>query len=169
MIWRGQVFCATSLDGYLAGPDGELEWLESRGEQAGDTGYDAFFAGVDALLLGRGTYEKVLTFGEWPYGGKLVLVLSSTLGGDDERVEVVRSLDEADARLEGDVYVDGGVTITACLAAGLVERLVVTQVPVLLGRGIRLFGELPAEVALEHVATRVLGAGLVQSTYLVTP
>ncbi|NAZ87031.1 dihydrofolate reductase family protein [Kineococcus indalonis] len=170
--FTGAVFIATSLDGSIARPDGDLEWLTSRGEHAGDTGYDAFAASVDHLVVGRATYEKVLTFGEWPYAGKPVLVLSSTLvDGADPRVRVVPGLDALVAALTAAgarrVYVDGGRTITAMLAAGLVHELTITTAPVLLAEGLPLFGALGRDVALEHRSTRVLGAGLVQSTYAV--
>lgn len=170
--FTGAVFIATSLDGSIARPDGDVGWLTSRGERAGETGYDEFFASVDHVVLGRATYEKVLTFGEWPYGDVPVLVLSSTLAeGADPRVRVVpdlgalvEALAEAEARR---AYVDGGRTISAMLAAGLVHELTITTAPVLLGEGLPLFSALGRDVALEHRSTRVLGAGFVQSTYAV--
>lgn len=170
--FTGAVFIATSLDGYIARPDGDIDWLTSRGEQAGETGYDAFIAGVDALVVGRGTYEKVRTFGAWPYPGLEVLLLSSRAEADaDDRVTVVRDLGEAvaalDARAARRVHVDGGRVVQSFLAAGLVRELTVTTVPVLLGRGIPLFGALAADVDLHHESTVVLGAGLVQTTYTV--
>ncbi|WP_337062636.1 dihydrofolate reductase family protein [Kineococcus sp. G2] len=171
--FTGAVFIATSLDGFIARPDGDIDWLTSRGEHAGETGYDEFAAGVDHLVMGRGTYEKVLTFGEWPYGDTPVLVLSTTLDpAEAPRVRMVRDLDALVAALTAagarTVYVDGGRTITAMLAAGLVHEVTITTAPVLLGEGLPLFGRLDRDVALEHRSTRVLGAGFVQSTYAVT-
>ncbi|MFD0690132.1 dihydrofolate reductase family protein [Actinomadura fibrosa] len=170
--FTASVFIATSLDGYIARADGDIEWLTSRGEKAGDTGYDDFAAGVDTLVIGRGTYEKVLTFGEWPYEGKRVAVLSTRLPEDaDPRVTVHRDLGALMRDLTGHgarrVYVDGGQVIQAFLRAGLLDDLTITTVPVLLGGGLPLFGALDGDVGLVHRSTRVLGAGLVQSSYTV--
>ncbi|WP_432487757.1 dihydrofolate reductase family protein [Kineococcus sp. SYSU DK018] len=170
--FTGAVFIATSLDGFIARPDGDLRWLTERGEDIGETGYDEFIAGVDHLVVGRGTYEKTLSFDEWPYGGRQVLVLSSRLEAEaDPRVQVVPDLDALVAALTDSgarrVYVDGGRTVTSMLAAGLVHELTITTAPVLLGEGLPLFGHLPRDVALEHRTTTVLGAGFVQSTYAV--
>ncbi|WP_240674967.1 dihydrofolate reductase family protein [Cellulomonas endophytica] len=170
--FTGAVFIATSLDGYIARPDGDIDWLVELSTGAGDTGYDDFIASVDALVMGRATYEKALTFPTWPYEGRTVLVLSRGSGGDaDPRVRVVPGLDAAVEALAAvgarRVYVDGGRTVQSFLAAGLVQELTVTTVPVLLGSGLPLFGPLERDVLLEHRSTTVLGGGLVQSTYAV--
>lgn len=170
--WPGFVYIGTSVDGMIARRDGSLDWLTSRGEAAGDAGYAEFNARVDTMLIGRGTYEVVLGFGGWPYEDKRVLVLSRTLPDDaDPRITVVRSLDEAIDHLNRagarGVYVDGGQTIQACLAAGLVDELTISRVPVLIGDGVPLFGPLDADVDLVHESTEVLGGGMVQSRYRV--
>jgi dihydrofolate reductase len=170
---RASAFIAASVDGFIARPDGDIDWLTSRGESAGDTGYDAFMADIDALVMGRGTYEKVATFGEWPYPGARVLVLSTTLPAEaDERIEVhadLAGLMTALARSGAKhIYVDGGRVIQSFLRAGLLNDITLTVIPVLLGQGIRLFGELAADVPLVHRSTRVLGAGFVQSVYEVS-
>ncbi|GAB3602713.1 dihydrofolate reductase family protein [Kineococcus gypseus] len=172
--FTGAVFIGTSLDGSIARPDGDIDWLTSRGERAGDTGYEEFAASVDHLVVGRATYEKVLTFGEWPFGDRPVLVLSATLAEDaDPRVRVVRDVDALVAALTASgarrVHVDGGRTVSSMLAAGLVHELTITTAPVLLAEGLPLFAHLGRDVALEHRSTRVLGAGFVQSTYAVVP
>ena len=170
------VFIATSLDGYIAREDGGIDWLSSgeAGAATEDHGYDAFFASVDALVMGRNTYDLVRTFGSWPYGRKPVVVLTSrelrippglrktvsVLSGEPR--EIVDRLAERGLR---HLYVDGGRTVQAFLAAGLVRRLIVTRIPVLLGRGIPLFGALPHDVRLRHVQTRSWPSGLVQSEY----
>jgi dihydrofolate reductase len=170
--FTGAVFIATSLDGFIARSDGGIEWLTSRAEGLGETGYDAFIAGIDHLVMGRGTYEKALTFDAWPYEGRPVLVLSSRadLSGDD-RVQVVRDVPAAVRALVAAgarrVYVDGGRAVQSFLAAGLVHELTLTTAPVLLGGGLPLFGHLDADVSLEHRSTAVLGAGFVQSVYAV--
>lgn len=172
------VFIAASLDGYIARSDGGLDWLEGPTDPDEDYGYTDFMATVDALVMGRLTFEKVATFPEWPYPGKRVIVLSRTLRtlppafGDlaelrrDLPVDLVEHL-----RREGctRVYVDGGLTIQAFLDAGLLTDLTLTRIPVLLGGGIPLFGTLQRDVRLQHQATRAYPAGLVQSTYTVLP
>ncbi|MEV8374241.1 dihydrofolate reductase family protein [Kribbella sp. NPDC056861] len=172
MTFHAAVFIATSLDGFIARPDGAIDWLTERGEQAGDTGYDEFMAAIDTVVLGRNTYEKVLTFDFWPYEGKQVEVLSSTLPADaDERVIVHRTLDDLVQTLEDRgakrVYADGGRVVQTFLRAGLLNELTITTVPVLLGAGIPLFGPVDHDIALTHNATRTLGAGLIQSDYTV--
>jgi len=126
-------------------------------------------------VIGRKTFETVLTFGGWPYGDKRVVILSSrpvdlsvVRGGVVEQMggtpaEIVSRLAASGAH---HLYVDGGITIQQFLRAGLVDRLVVTRVPVLIGDGIPLFGRLPHDVRLRHVATRSYPSGLVQSEYV---
>lgn len=172
--FTGAVFIATSLDGYIARPDGGIDWLTGRAEQAGETGYDAFIAGIDGLVMGRGTYEKALTFDSWPYEGRRVVVLSTRLQpGADPRVHVVRDVPAAVAALVAAgsrrVYVDGGRVIQSFLEAGLMAELTLTTAPVLLGGGLPLFGSLDRDVSLEHRSTTVLGGGFVQSVYAVLP
>ena len=165
------VFIGTSLDGFIARPDGGLDWLPHDAEPHG---YDEFIASVDAIVIGRKTFETVLSFDAWPYGTKPVIVLtrqSSGLKAPDGAVcdfmggtprEIVERLS---ARGIKHAYVDGGVTVQGFLAAGLIQRMIITRIPVLLGSGIPLFGPLPADVRLQHVATRTFPSGLVQSEY----
>jgi dihydrofolate reductase len=171
---KASVFIATSLDGFIARANGDLDWLPPGGGEP--HGYDEFMATVDALVIGRKTFETVLTFDTWPYGEKPVFVLSThTLapvpsGAVVERmsgapVEIVAQLTARGVR---HVYVDGGLTIQRFLQAGLIQRLVITRIPVLLGDGIPLFGPLHRDIALRHVATRQYASGLVQSEYVVT-
>ena len=123
--------------------------------------------------MGRNTYDKVLTFGTWPYGKKPVFVLSSRPVSPAPPGAVVEQMagDPADivARLSGrgigHLYVDGGITIQRFLQAGLIQRIVVTWVPVLIGTGIRLFGPTRCDIPLRHVGTRQFASGLVQSEY----
>lgn len=169
--FSGRVFVGTSLDGFIARPDGELDWLNARAEDAGETGYDAFMAGIDTIVMGRNTYEKTLTFGFWPYAGLRVLVLSTELSADDAHVTVVRTLPELlrelDAAGAGSVYVDGGRLVQTFLREGLIDQLIITTAPVLLGQGIPLFGALEHDIELTLRSTRVLGAGFTQATYTV--
>lgn len=176
------VFIATSLDGFIARRNGRLDWLPGQNdvpkEAAGseDYGYGELINSVDALVMGRNTFEKVLTFDEWPYPGLPVVVLSSrpvsippaiadeveVMGGSPEDVVARLAL-----RGWRNLYVDGGVTIQRFLRAGLIQRLIITRVPVLLGEGIPLFGPLPHDLRLRHIETRPYPNGLVQSEYAV--
>ncbi|UPO76868.1 dihydrofolate reductase family protein [Arthrobacter sp. Helios] len=175
--WRGCVFVGASLDGYIARPDGGLSWLTDPSPRPHTTDstahpalvWDTFFPAIDTLVMGRSTYETVLGFDDWPFEGKRVIVLSTTIPGDD-KVQVVRSVDEAKRLLEAEgaarVYVDGGRTIQAFLGAGLIDEITVSIAPVLLGRGRRLFGELDQEVLLTlrgHHSTP--DGGLLRATY----
>jgi len=171
------VFIATSLDGFIARQDGGIDWLLRRDDPAEDHGYEAFIADKDLIVMGRGSYEKVLSFEAWPYD-RPVLVLSSQLtdasvpGALRGRVrfssrspkEVVKELAEQNVRR---VYLDGGRVVQAFLREGLVHEMVITTVPVLLGSGRPLFGALPHDVDLTLVASRSFPSGLVQSTYRV--
>ena len=172
---RATVFVGTSLDGFIARPNGDLDFLPHDGGE--EHGYTEFFASVDALVIGRGTFETVLGFGSWPYGRKPVVVLSSrpldlsqVQGGAVEQMSgpPAEIVDRLAARGIGHIYVDGGNTVQRFLRAGLITRLVLTRVPVLIGSGIPLFGPLDADVPLRHVATRTYPSGLVQSEYAVT-
>jgi dihydrofolate reductase len=170
---KATVFVGVSVDGFIARPDGGLDFLPSEPEPHG---YEELMASVDALVFGRHTYETVLGFGgEWPYGEKPVFVLSSrplppTPAGakvvhlSGEPADIVAELE---SRGIGHAYVDGGITVQRFLRAGLVQRLIVTRVPVLIGAGIPLFGALPRDVHLRHVATRSYPSGLVQSEYAI--
>ena len=168
---KASVFIGTSVDGFIARLDGALDFLPPDGGEP--HGYDEFIASVDALVIGRKTYETVLGFGGWFYGQKPVFVLSTQplapapagavveqMSGDP--AEIVARLDARGIR---HAYVDGGITIQRFLRAGLIQRLIITRVPVLIGEGIPLFGALPHDVRLRHVATRSYASGLVQSEY----
>ena len=165
------VFVGTSVDGFIARRNGDFDFLlEGGGEPHG---YNEFLASVDTIVIGRKTFETVLTLKAWPYVDKRVVVLSSrpvdlsaAAGGVEQMAgpptEIVSQLAASGAR---HVYVDGGVTIQGFLRAGLIQRLVITRVPVLIGDGIPLFGTLPRDVRLRHVATQQYPSGLVQSEY----
>lgn len=169
---RANVFVATSLDGFIAREDGGIDWLPAGGEE--DHGYAAFFASMDALVVGRNTWDLVRTFGTWPYGDKPVVVLTRRPVVVPRELERTVRIDSGEpreiaqrlaARGLRELYVDGGRVVQGFLAAGLVRRIVLTRVPVLLGRGIPLFGPLAGDVVLRHVATRSYANGLVQSEY----
>jgi dihydrofolate reductase len=169
----GAVFIATSVDGYIARTDGGIDWLLSRDENLGDTGYDAFIATTDAIAMGRNTYEVGCSFDTWPYEGMRVFVVSTTLdAGADDRITVHRSLDDLldAAHDEGarHLYADGGQLITSFLQRGLITEITITTAPVILGSGLPLFGHIDHDVSLDHVRTTTLGNGMTQSVYRVT-
>ena len=166
------VFIGTSVDGFIARPNGDLDFLPPGGGEP--HGYDEFMASVDALVIGRKTFETVLAFAAWPYGYKRVVVLSSrpvdlsgVRGGHVEQMagppaEIVSKLAASGAH---HLYVDGGITIQRFLCAGLIQRLIITRVPVLIGEGIPLFSTLPRDIRLRHVATQHYPSGLVKTEY----
>jgi dihydrofolate reductase len=167
------VFIATSLDGFIAREDGALDWLPADGGEP--HGYDEFMATVDAVVMGRRTFETVLTFDGWPFGSKPVVVLSSRPAElqapegavcefmDGTPSDIVARLAD---RGMNHLYVDGGVTIQRFLAAGLIQRMIITRIPVLLGSGVPLFGPLSHDVRFRHVGTRTFPSGMVQSEYV---
>jgi dihydrofolate reductase len=166
------VFCGVSVDGFLARPNHALDFLDAGGNEP--HGFEEFFGSVDVLVIGRKTFEVVLTFGKWPYGKKPVVVLSSRPlslsaieGGVVEQMtgEPAEIATQLKARGFKHAYIDGGITIQRFLSAGIIDRLVVTRVPVLIGKGIPLFGPVPRDITLNHVATRTYRGGLVQSEY----
>lgn len=189
-LWTGRVFIAASLDGFIARPDGAIDWLTDpapgprhhepqaparpgSSDAASDRAleWDQFLPDVDHLVMGRGTYEKVLSFEDWPYGDLGVIVLSTALEAEDPRITPARSLGEAvallDARGARQVYVDGGRVIQSFLREDLIDEITLTWAPVLLGSGLPLFGALPQDTRLELVASHAGQNGLVHATYRV--
>lgn len=175
MLMRASVFIATSLDGFIAREDGGIDWLPAGGDE--DYGYQAFFDSVDTLVMGRNTFELARSFGPWSYGDKAVVVLSRRgVQIPPELAATVECLaasppellERLAARGARHAYIDGGKTIQGFLAEGLIHELTLTRVPVLLGRGIPLFGPLAHDVRLEHLQTRSYPDGLVQSRYRIT-
>lgn len=169
---RASVFVGTSIDGFIARRNGDFDFLPKGGGEP--HGYDEFLASVDVLVIGRNTYEKVLTFDSWPYADKRVVVLSSRAvdlakapGGVLEHMSgsPAQIMDRLSASGARHAYVDGGVTVQRFIRAGLIQRIIVTRVPVLIGDGIALFGSLPGDVRLRHVLTTTYPSGLVKSEY----
>ena len=169
---KASVFIGISVDGFIARPNGTLDFLPAEPEPHG---YEEFMETVDALVMGRNTYETVLGFGgDWPFD-KPVFVLSSgaiapaPAGAKVEHMsgDPADIVSQLEARGIESAYIDGGVTIQRFLRAGLIQRLIITRVPVLIGEGIPLFGSLPHDVVLEHVRTQHYPSGLVQTEYRV--
>jgi dihydrofolate reductase len=171
----GHVFIATSLDGFIAREDGDIAWLLARDDPDEDHGFDAFIAGMGAMVMGAGTWLSVRDLDPWPYPVP-VLVLSRRLAGTrppDRLAGKVRfadlspqaAMDLCTAEGAKRVYVDGGQVIRSFLNAGLIDEIILTQVPVLLGRGLPLFGPVAQDIGLELLSSRAFPSGLVQSHY----
>ena len=176
---RCSVFIATSLDGFIARSDGSIDWLNDANAlvPAGeDCGFAEFCSSVDALVMGHNTFKQVLSFPEWPYGSKPVVVLSHSLRSLPAQAPATVSLSAESptalvARLSAEglrhLYIDGGLTIQSFLAANLIDEITITVIPVLLGSGKPLFGSLQRDVNLQLLGGRAYGFGFVQSTYVV--
>jgi dihydrofolate reductase len=170
---KASVFVGMSVDGFIARPSGDFDFLTAAG--GGEPhGYNEFIATVDVIVIGRNTFEKVLTLGPWFYGKKRVVVLSSrpidlsvVKDGNVEHMsgspaEIVAKLEQTGAK---HAYIDGGITVQRFLRAGLIQSLTLNRVPVVIGQGIPLFGTLPGDVRLRHIATQTYTGGLVKSEY----
>lgn len=179
MTTKCSVFIATSLDGFIARDDGGIDWLDDANRAVPpdeDCGYSKFMADVDALVIGRNTFAQVLGFGAWPYGDMPAVVMSRRgFALPPQLPSAVSVSNEAPptlvARLAalgaGKIYVDGGQTIQSFLAAGLIDDMTITTIPILLGSGKPLFGPLPAAVRLVHLETTAFDFGFVQTRYRV--
>ncbi len=179
MSVKVSVYIAASLDCFIARVDGDLDWLDEANAMVPDgedCGFSEFMSSVDTLLMGRNTYEKVLSFGVWPYGDTPVVVLSrnqisfpghlpATVSHSSE--SPVELLNRLAAEGVQHVYVDGGLTIQGFLSEGLVDEITITTIPVILGEGIPLFGSVKNDIHLTHIATTAFDFGFVQSTYSV--
>ncbi|WP_261624820.1 dihydrofolate reductase family protein [Nesterenkonia marinintestina] len=178
--WTGRVFIGVSLDGFIARNDGDIDWLTDPPtgrdhariiSSAAAQSWDTFFDSVDHVVMGRGTYEKLLTFGEWPYRSRTVIVLSSELTTEDPRIAVVRGAEEAAELLSTggarQVYVDGGRVVQDFLRRGLIDELTVCWAPVLIGGGLSLFGDADRDIPLTLLASHTTDVGMVHTTYRV--
>jgi dihydrofolate reductase len=178
MTLRCSVFCAVSLDGFIARRNGALDWLKPAEAELppADTGYDAFMATVDYVVMGRNTFDVVLPMSETWFYSKPVYVLTTrplalpdrlkgkVESGRHSPQEIVALMEKRGAKR---IYVDGGKTIQEFLNAGLIDDMIVTRIPVLIGDGIPLFGPLVRDVRLTLESSRVLTGGAVQSAYRV--
>ncbi len=171
------VYIATSLDGFIARKDGSLDWLPPGSDGSEDYGYAEFMSTVDHIVMGRNSFEKVLTFGEWPYGKKVIVLTSRDLPLPPELVDKVEALHlsprelihEMDIRGAKGIYLDGGVTIQRFLREGLVDEMTITIIPILIGDGLPLFGSLEKDVKLELIKSQSFKNGFVQNRYKVMP
>ncbi|MDN5304522.1 MAG: hypothetical protein PWP46_1408 [Fusobacteriaceae bacterium] len=170
------VYIATSLDGYIARENGEIDWLNNiENPDNSDFGFNEFISRIDAIVMGRKTYEIVTSFGgEWPYI-KPVFVLTNTLNKIPDKLkdkvflingepeEIIKKLNKKGYR---ELYIDGGTTINSFLKNNLIDELIITRVPIILGSGIPLFNKLDKQIELKHIETISYNNGLVKSVYI---
>ena len=174
MSIKVSVYIATSLDGFIARKNGDIDWL-TGGEGGEDYGYAEFMSGIDHVVMGRNTYEKVLTFGGWHYDKKVIVLTSRYITIPSELSDKVEALNlsprelvsEMDSRRAKHIYLDGGVTIQRFLREGLVDVMTITTIPILIGEGLPLFGKLEEDVKLELIKSESFNNGFVQNKYRV--
>lgn len=177
MKTKCSVYIAASLDGFIARPDGDVDWLDYpeymlKGE---DFGYYNFMDSIDALIMGRNTYEKLLTFGEWHYEKPVFVLSSKELIAPDHLLNKVFFLKETPQKIIKELnhkdyfkfYIDGGKIIQSFLKAELLSEITITQIPILLGDGIPLFASLGKETKLKLISSKAFENGFVKSTYQV--
>jgi dihydrofolate reductase len=167
------VYIGTSLDGFIARKDDDIEWLVKFQNEEVHHSYTEFIKGIDIIVIGRGTYEKVLTFPSWPYEKK-VFVLSTTVKQVPDTLKekvTICSMKPKDllsylsAKGFTNVYIDGGNVIQSFLKEGCIDEIIITRVPVLIGSGIPWFGYLDNDLPFRHIQTNVYSNGLVKSRY----
>lgn len=168
------IYIATSLDGYIARKDGNIDWLLNiSNPDNSDFGFSEFIKGIDAVIMGRNTFNVVAEVDPWPYA-KPVFVLSSSLKSvpshlngkveiiSGEPPSVIRSMYRRGFR---DLYIDGGKTIQDFIKQDMIDEMIITKIPVVLGSGIPLFGRIDHDILFEHIETEIFKNGLVKSRY----
>ena len=167
------VYIGSSLDGFIARKDGDINWLTQFANDEAIHAYKELISRIDAVVIGRGTFEKVLTFPSWPYEKK-VFVLSTTIQQVpyivSEKVTVLSMkprelLNYLSTKGFSSIYVDGGKVIQDFLKEDIIDELIISKVPILIGRGIPLFGYLDNDLQFKHTRTEVNSNGLVRSFY----
>ena len=167
------VYIGTSLDGFIARQNGDIDWLTQFANDDAIRAYEEFMSKVDAIVIGKGTFEKVLTFPSWPYE-KMVFVLSTSIKQVPDIVkDKITLLSMAPKELLNylsdknfsAIYVDGGKVIQGFLKEDLIDELIISKVPVLIGNGIPLFDYLNTDLQFKHIHTQVSSNGLVRSYY----
>lgn len=170
-----KVFIATTIDGNIARKNGDIDWLESiDNPDNNDFGYNDFISTIDAIVMGKNTFEKVLSFEKWPYLIP-VYVLSKTLKEIPENlinnVKIINGnlkdiVDNLHNQGYKNIYIDGGMTIQSFLKENLIDEMIITIIPILIGKGIKLFGDLNDDLHLIHKNTTVFKNGLIQNHYI---
>lgn len=170
---RTIAYIGTSLDGFIARNDGDIEWLTQFADDEAIHAYEEFMNRIDAIVIGRGTFEKVLTFSSWPYTKK-VFVLSNSIKQlpdtlSDKIILLSMKPEELLSYLSGlgfsTIYVDGGKVIQDFLKEDLIDEMIIAKAPILIGSGIPLFNYIDTDLQFKHVRTAVQSNGLVRSYY----
>ncbi len=164
------IYIGSSIDGYIARKDGNLDWLHYGHTGDEDYGFKKFISTIDAVVMGRNTYEVVANFDEWAYKNKRVIILSTTLTKVRNEAELFSGeLTELLAKLYAEnikhVWIDGGITVSRFLEAGLVDDITVSIIAMVLGSGIPLFNTMNQEQKCHLVSTQSYPSGLVQLKY----
>ena len=175
MTVKISVYIAVSLDGFIARKNGDLDWLPAGDVGGEDFGYAEFMSTIDHIVMGRNTFEKVLTFSAWHYDKNVIVLTSRDLTIPSEladKAEVLHLsprelIHEMERRGAKNTYLDGGVTIQRFLRESLVDEMTITTIPILLGEGLPLFGKLDNDVKLELVKSESFKNGFVQNKYKV--
>ena len=170
---KTSVHIGTSLDGFIARKDGNIDWLVKFENQEVSNSYKEFMNTIDAVVIGRGTFKTVLTFPSWPYEKKVFLLSDSTKEIPEMLKEKVTLLSMKPRELlnflskEGfsNIYVDGGKVIQSFLQEDCIDEVIITKVPVMIGSGIPLFGYLGNDLQFTHMRTIEFSNGLVKSQY----
>lgn len=174
MTVKVSVYIAVSLDGFIARKNGDIDWL-TGGESGEDYGYADFMSTVDHVVMGRNTFEKVLSFGGWHYEKKVIVLTSRDLTLAPELSDKAEALHlsprelihELERRGVRHIYLDGGVTVQRFLRERLVDEMTITTIPILIGEGLPLFGALEKDVRLELLRSQSFKNGFVQNIYKV--
>lgn len=175
MTKKNSVFIATSIDGYIADKNGGIDWLHSiPNPEKDDMGYMEFIENIDALVMGRKTFETVCGFEiDWPYT-KPVFVLSNSLKEIPEKYlgkvflingPLVKVLKQIHSKGHGRLYIDGGTTIQQFLKEDLIDEMIITSIPIILGGGAPLFSKIPKELAFELIKSTVFLGQITQNHF----
>lgn len=171
---KNSIYIATSIDGYIASPDGGLDWLEEiPNPENSDYGFNDFMNTIDAVVMGKNTFEKVLSFGSWPYEKKVFVLSNSLVSLPDSvsgEVEILHGhipsiVSKLKAKGYSSLYIDGGRTIQSFLQFDLIDEMIITKVPILLGKGIPLFGSMDARIQFTVLEATQIHEDLVQIHY----
>ena len=169
------VYIAQSIDGFIADQNGGVEWLNAIPNPSGhDYGFGTFISSIDAVVMGRNTFKKVATFESWPYTKPVFVVsrsltqLPSQYDGKARLLsmgpkEIMRHLEALDM---GRLYIDGGSLIQSFLKASLIDQLIITTVPIILGEGIPLFSDHGQQSHWRLANSEILNNALVKTTYI---
>lgn len=172
------IFIGTSLDGFIARDNGDIDWLNDANKKVTpgeDFGFNSFLESVDLIIMGRKTFEQVIPFDRWPYKDtKMIILTSNNIEVPEKLKKTVTTSDmsspeqlikELPDQSTNHIYVDGGIVIQDFLSAKLVDEITVTIVPILIGKGKSFSGLLTKDLSLQHLKTTVYDFGFVQNKY----